>query len=86
MFSQQIGFIWIALLSISTYRKVFALEKIFGAKFQVSNTVKSWFKKVIFSFLNQDLFDLRKIYVVNLKTGCPQKMPYVGEFPTWDFS
>ena len=34
------------------------------------------------SFLNQDLFDLRKIYVVNLKTGCSKKMPYVGEFPT----
>ena len=25
-------------------------------------------------------FDLRKIYVVNLKTGRPKKMPYVGEF------
>jgi hypothetical protein len=28
------------------------------------------------------LFDLRKIYVVNLKTGRPKKMPYVGEFAT----
>ena len=27
----------------------------------------------IFSFLNRELFDLRKIYVVNLKTGCPKK-------------
>jgi hypothetical protein len=26
------------------------------------------------------LFDLRKIYVVNLKTGRPKKMPYVGEY------
>ena len=36
----------------------------------------------IFLFLNLDLFDLRKIYVVNLKTGHPKKMPYVGEFAT----
>ena len=32
------------------------------------------------------MFDLRKIYVatyvVNLKTGRPKKMPYVGEFAT----
>ena len=34
----------------------------------------------IFPFLNQELFDLRKIYGMNLKTGCPKKMPYVGEF------
>ena len=26
--------------------------------------------------------DLRKIYVVNLKTDRPKKMPYVGEFAT----
>ena len=36
----------------------------------------------IFPFLNRELFDLRNIYVVNLKTGCPKKMPYVGEFAT----
>ena len=36
----------------------------------------------IFPFLNRELFDLRKIYVVNLKTGRPKKMPYVGEFAT----
>ena len=34
----------------------------------------------IFPFLNRELFDLRKIYVLNLKTGRPKKMPYVGEF------
>ena len=34
----------------------------------------------IFPFLNRELFDLRKIYGMNLKTGCPKKMPYVGEF------
>ena len=33
----------------------------------------------IFTFLNQELFDLRKIYEVNLKTGCSEKMSYVGE-------
>ena len=38
--------------------------------------------KSIFHFLNQELFDLKKIHVVNLKTGCPKKMPYVGEFVT----
>ena len=32
-----------------------------------------------FPFLNGELFDLRKIYVLNLKTGRPEKMPYVGE-------
>ena len=42
----------------------------------VSGTINSRFKKVIFPFLNQELFDLRKIYVVNLKTGHPKKMPY----------
>ena len=36
----------------------------------------------IFPFLNQELFDLRKIYVLILKTGHPKKMPYVGEFAT----
>ena len=34
----------------------------------------------IFPFLNRELFDLRKIYVLNLKTGRPKKIPYVGEF------
>ena len=34
----------------------------------------------IFPFLNRELFDLRKNYVLNLKTGCTKKMPYVGEF------
>ena len=37
-------------------------------------------RKSIFSFLDRELFDSRKIYVVNLKTGFPKKMPYVGEF------
>ena len=46
-------------------------------------TVNSRFKKVhIFPFLNREMFGLRKIYVVNLKTGRPKKMPYVGEFAT----
>ena len=30
-------------------------------------------RKSIFPLLNRELFDLRKIYVVNLKTGCPKK-------------
>ena len=34
------------------------------------------------TFLNRELFDLRKIYMVSLKTGRPKKMPYVGEFAT----
>ena len=42
-------------------------------------------RKFIFPFLNRE-FDLRKIYVVNLKTGRPKKMPYVGEFATLDLS
>ena len=32
----------------------------------------------IFPFLNRELFDLRKIYVLILKTGHPKKMSYVG--------
>ena len=43
-------------------------------------------RKSIFPFLNRELFDLRKIYVVNLKTGRPKKKPYAGEFATWDLS
>ena len=39
-------------------------------------------RNFIFPFLNRELFDLRKIYAVNLKTGRPKKMPYVGEFAT----
>ena len=39
-------------------------------------------RKFTFPFLNRELFDLRKIYVVNLKIGCPKKMPYLGEFAT----
>ena len=38
--------------------------------------------KFIFPFLNQELFDLRKVYEVNLTTSHPKKMPYVGEFAT----
>ena len=34
----------------------------------------------IFPFLNPELFELIKIYVLNLKTGRPKKMSYVGEF------
>ena len=44
-----------------------------------ASTGKSLFKKH-HSFLNRELYDLRKIYVLNLKTGCTKKMPYVGEF------
>ena len=40
---------------------------------KILSTVNSRFKKVHFSFLNQWLFDLRKIYVVNLKTDRPKK-------------
>ena len=29
-----------------------------------------------------ELFDVRTNYVVNLKTSCPKKMPYAGEFAT----
>ncbi len=36
--------------------------------------------------LNRELFGLRNIYVLNLKTSSPKKMPYVGEFATWDLS
>ena len=34
----------------------------------------------VFPFLNQELFDLKKIYVANLKTGRLKKMSYVLEF------
>jgi len=40
----------------------------------------------IFLFLNRELFDLRNIFLVNLETGLPKKMPYVGEFASWDLS
>ena len=43
-------------------------------------------RKSFFPFLNRELFDLRKIYGMNLKTGRPKKMPYVGEFASWDLS
>ena len=39
-------------------------------------------RKSIFLFLNRELFDLRMIYVVNLKTSYPKKMPDAGEFAT----
>ena len=45
-------------------------------------TVNSRMREFIFPFLNRELFDLRKIYVVELKTGRMKKMPYVGEFAT----
>ena len=46
-----------------------------------NNTVNSQFKKPDFSFLkNRELFDLRKIYVLILKTCHSKKMYYVGEF------
>ena len=52
----------------------------------IFSAVNSWFKKVHFPFLHQELFDLRKIYVVNLRTGRPKKTLYVCEFATWDLS
>ena len=44
------------------------------------DTVNSQFNKPIFPFLNRELFDLRKVYVMILKTDHPKKMYYVGEF------
>ena len=46
-----------------------------ACNFTVQSIVQS-----IFRFINRELFDLRKIYVVNLKTGRPKQMPHVGEF------
>ena len=34
----------------------------------------------IIPFLNRESFDLRKIYVVNLKTACLKNMPYVHKW------
>ena len=34
----------------------------------------------IYPFLNRTMFDLRKIYGINLKNGRQKKMSYVGEF------
>ena len=48
------------------------------------NTVNSQFKKVHFFFLK--FFDLRKIYAVNVTTGRPKKISYVGDFATRDLS
>ena len=39
-------------------------------------------RKSTFPFLNRELFDLRKIYVANLKTGRPKEILHVGEFAT----
>jgi hypothetical protein len=41
--------------------------------FSITITGKSRFKNPISSFLNRELFDLRKTYVLNLKTGRPKK-------------
>ena len=43
-------------------------------------------RKYIFPFLNRELFGLRMLYVVNLKTSCPKEMPCAGEFATWELS
>ena len=40
----------------------------------------------IFPFLKRELFNLRNIYVLNLKTSRPKKMPYEGEFASCDLS
>ena len=47
---------------------------------------KNRFVAIEFSFFNRDLFDLRKIYVLNLKISRPKKMCYEGEFASWDLS
>ena len=39
-------------------------------------------RKSIFPSLNRELFDLRKTYEVNLKTGRQKNVPYAGEFAT----
>ena len=53
---------------------ILVLTKMFEAKL-----IRCFKKgKTIFPFLNREFFDLRKIYVVNIKTGRPKKMPYVA--------
>ena len=42
---------------------------------QILITSKLDLRNSIFLMLNQELFDLRKIYVLNLKTSRPKKMP-----------
>ena len=48
------------------------LSKIVQANLDLRNS--------IFSFLNPELFDSRKIYVLIVKTGHLKKNPNVGEF------
>ena len=49
--------------------------------------VNSRFKKVHFSlFLNRELFDFRKIYVVNLKTVCRKKNCNLRSFLNREFT
>ena len=43
-------------------------------------------KNSIFPILSWRLFDWRNIYVLNLETGRPKQMSYVGEFASWDLS
>ena len=62
--------------------KLLQLFVFLPTKDSVSGTGKYRLKKPHFFSLklNRELLDLRKIYVVNLITGRPKKMPYVGEF------
>ena len=43
-------------------------------------------RNFIFPFLYRVMFDLRKIYVLNLKTCRPKLMSYVGEFANRDLA
>ena len=47
-----------------------------GSRVQANLDLRNSF----FPFLNVMLFNLRKIAVINLKTGRLKKNPYVGEF------
>ena len=52
----------------------------FGEKLSFAIKENLNLRNSIFPFLNLELFDLRNIYVVNLKTGRPEKMPLHPQF------
>ena len=58
-----------------------------GSKIPVKiNMVNSQFRKAHFSFLRLRFVWFKKDLCSESKNGQPKKMPYVGEFSTWDLS
>ena len=61
-------------------------EHAWCSKFKFMGTVNSRFGKVHFSFLQSRVVRFKKDLCSESKNQLSEKMPYIGEFATWNLS